>query len=166
MAGASARTFASLTRHRNYRLYFVGQVVSLSGTWMQNVAMAWFIVELTHASAFAVGALALCQFGPYAVLGLVGGSLADRLNARRTLIGTQSASMVIAAVLATLALTGAAQTWEVFLLAAASGSVLILDTPVRQAFTIQMVGRPELPNAIALNSSLFNASRVFGGRPA
>jgi MFS family permease len=162
VASASSRTFASLKRHRNYRLYFGGQVVSLSGTWMQNVAQAWFIIVLTHGSAFAVGALALCQFGPYALFGLFGGSLADRLNARRTLVFTQSASMLVAAALTILALTGVAQVWEVFLLAAASGSVLILDTPVRQAFTIQMVGRPELPNAIALNSSLFNTSRIFG----
>jgi MFS family permease len=162
VTSASSRTFASLKRHRNYRLYFAGQVVSLSGTWMQNVAQAWFIIVLTHGSAFAVGALALCQFGPYALFGLFGGSLADRLNARRTLVFTQSASMLVAAALAILALTGVAQVWEVFLLAVASGSVLILDTPVRQAFTIQMVGRSELPNAIALNSSLFNASRIFG----
>jgi len=162
VASASSRTFASLTRHRNYRLYFGGQVVSVSGTWMQNVAQAWFILQLTHGSAFAVGALAVCQFGPYALLGLFGGSLADRLNSRRTLIFTQSASMAVAAALAGLALTHSAQVWEVFLLATASGSVLIVDTPVRQAFTIQMVGRSELPNAIALNSSLFNGSRVFG----
>ncbi|HEY7926943.1 MAG TPA: MFS transporter [Candidatus Dormibacteraeota bacterium] len=162
VASASSRTFASLKRHRNYRLYFGGQVVSLSGTWMQNVAQAWFVLQLTHGSAFAVGALSLCQFGPYALGGLFGGSLADRLNARKTLVFTQSASMGVAAALAGLALTHSAQVWEVFLLAAAMGSVIILDTPVRQAFTIQMVGRAELPNAIALNSSLFNASRVFG----
>jgi MFS family permease len=162
VAATGSRTFASLKRHRNYRLYFGGQVVSLSGTWMQNVAQAWFIIVLTHGSAFAVGALALCQFGPYALFGLFGGSLADRLNARRTLVFTQSASMFIAVALSVLALTHTAQVWEVFVLAAASGSVLILDTPVRQAFTIQMVGRSELPNAIALNSSLFNASRIFG----
>jgi MFS family permease len=162
IATAGSRTFASLRRHRNYRLYFAGQVVSLSGTWMQNVAQAWFVLQLTNGSAFAVGALSLCQFGPYALLGLVGGSLADRLNARRTLVFTQSASMLTAAALAGLALTHSAQVWEVFVIAAAAGSVLILDTPVRQAFTIQMVGRAELPNAIALNSSLFNASRIFG----
>ncbi|MDQ6848177.1 MAG: MFS transporter [Candidatus Dormibacteraeota bacterium] len=162
VASASSRTFASLRRHRNYRLYFGGQVVSLSGTWMQNVAQAWFVLELTHGSAFAVGAMAVCQFAPYALFGLFGGSLADRLPARRTLVGTQAALMCVAAAMAGLALTHSAQVWEVFLLATASGSVLILDTPVRQAFTIQMVGRPELPNAIALNSSLFNASRIFG----
>lgn len=161
-AAATARTFASLKGHRNYRLYFGGQVVSLSGTWMQNVAQAWFVLVLSHGSPLAVGVLALCQFGPYGLFGLFGGAFADRLQARRTLIGTQTASMVVAAALAVLALTHVAQVWEVYLLAGANGFILILDTPVRQAFTIEMVGRRELPNAIALNSSLFNASRVVG----
>ena len=162
IAGAGSRTFASLSRHRNYRLWFGGQVVSLSGTWMQNIAQAWLIVELTHGSPFAVGALALCQFGPYGVLGLLGGAFADRLRGRRALMFTQSCSMLVAIALAVLALTHTATVWEVFALAAVSGCILILDTPVRQAFTIEMVGRSELPNAIALNSSLFNASRIVG----
>ena len=162
IVAAPARTFASLKRHRNYRLYFAGQAVSLSGTWMQNVAQAWFVLELSHGSALAVGALSLCQFGPYAVFGLLGGSLADRLPGRLALVATQSALLVTAAAMAGLALSGAAQVWEVYVVAAATGTVTILDTPVRQAFTIQMVGRAELPNAIALNSSLFNASRIFG----
>ncbi|MBV9101158.1 MAG: MFS transporter [Candidatus Dormibacteraeota bacterium] len=156
----SARTFRSLHR-RNYRLYFIGQVVSLTGTWMQNVAQAWFIVELTH-SPLAVGLLAVCQFGPYGLLGLLGGTVADRVNQRRLLICTQTAFLLSAASLATLALTGHATVWEVYLLAAINGFVLVLDTPVRQSFTIQMVGRSELPNAVALNSSIFNASRIIG----
>ena len=158
---ASRRTFSSLRHHRNYRLYFFGQVVSTSGTWMQNVAQAWFIVLLTH-SALAVGVLALCQFGPYAVLGLFGGTAVDRFNQRRLLMGTQTAFMVSATALAILALTGHAAVWEVYLLGAVNGFVTVLDTPARQSFTIQMVGRDELPNAIALNSSMFNASRIFG----
>ena len=162
MAAASSRTFVSLRRHRNYRLYFGGQVVSLSGTWVQNVAQAWFIVELSHSSPLAVGILAACQFGPFAVGGLFGGALADRLDSRTTLLFTQSAMACTAMALAILALTHSAQEWEVYLIAAATGSILILDTPVRQMFTIQMVGRDELPNAIALNSSLFNASRIVG----
>jgi MFS family permease len=157
----SRRTFSSLALHRNYRLYFYGQVVSLSGTWMQNVAMAWFIVVLTH-SAIAVGVLAACQFGPYALFGLVGGALADRLEQRRLLLMTQSAFMLSAAALAGLALAGHAAAWQVFVLAAVNGMVTVFDTPARQSFTIQMVGRNELPNAIALNSSLFNASRIIG----
>src|SRR5438046_10357605 len=89
------RTFASLS-HRNYRLYFSGQIVSVTGTWMQNIAMAWLILELTH-SPVAVGALALCQFLPFTVFGLFAGVLVDRLDARRLVIWTQAASMVLAA---------------------------------------------------------------------
>lgn len=161
VASVSRRTFSSLRHHRNYRLYFYGQVISLSGTWMQNIAAAWFIVVLTH-SPIAVGVLALCQFGPYAVIGLIGGALADRLDQRRLLTATQSAFALSAAALAGLALSGQAAPWHVYLLAAVSGTVHVFDTPVRQAFTVQMVGRDELPNAIALNSSLFNASRIIG----
>jgi MFS family permease len=152
IGSATSRTFASLRRHYNYRLYFFGQVVSISGTWMQSVAQAWFVVQQTH-SPLAVGILAVCQFGPYALLGLFGGAIADRLDQRRVLIGT---------LLAVLTLTGHATVWEVYVIAAITGTVTVLDTPVRQAFTIQMVGRDELPNAVALNSSLFNASRIVG----
>jgi len=157
----SARTFRSLRRHRNYRLFFAGQIVSLSGTWIQNVAQAWFVLTLTG-SPVAVGILAACQFGPYALFGLLGGAVADRLDQRRTLVATQATFAASAATLAVLALTGHASVWEVFLLAGVNGFVQVLDTPVRQAFTIEMVGRDELPNAIALNSSLFNASRAIG----
>jgi MFS family permease len=156
-----ARTFASVRRHRNYRLWFIGQSVSVSGTWVQNVAQSWLILQLTH-SASAVGLMAACQFGPFAVLGLLGGVISDRLDNRRTLIGTQTASMLCAAALAVLALTHLAVAWEVDVLAALNGLVVVLDTPSRQAFTVQMVGRRELPNAVALNSSLFNASRIVG----
>ncbi|MBV8527918.1 MAG: MFS transporter [Candidatus Dormibacteraeota bacterium] len=161
VASVSRRTFSSLRHHRNYRLYFYGQVVSLSGTWMQNVAQAWFIVVLTH-SPVAVGLLAACQFGPYMLFGLFGGAFADRIDQRRLMIATQSAFTLSAATLAGLALSGHAAAWEVFLIAGINGMVMVFDTPARQAFTVQMVGRDELPNAIALNSSLFNASRIVG----
>ena len=161
LASATARTFTSLRRHYNYRLYFFGQVVSLSGSWMQTVAQAWFIVQSTH-SPLAVGVLAVCQFGPYAVLGLLGGAIADRHDQRHILIFTQGAFMVTAFALAALTLSGHAKVWEVYVIAVITGLVTVLDTPVRQSFTIQMVGRDELPNAIALNSSLFNASRIVG----
>ena len=157
-----ARTFDSLRKHRNYRLYFGGQVVSVTGTWVQNVAQAWLVVELTHSSPLAVGVLAACQFGPYALLGLAGGVLVDRLDYRRTLYATQGAMMATAAVLAVLSLTHVAQVWMVDAVAAGNGLALVLDTPARQSFTIQMVGRRELSNAVALNSSLFNASRIVG----
>ena len=161
VSSVSRRTFSSLRHHRNYRLYFYGQVVSLSGTWMQNVAQAWFIVVLTH-SPVAVGLLAACQFGPYMLFGLFGGAFADRIDQRRLMIVTQSAFTLTAATLAGLALSGHAAAWEVFVIAAVNGTVTVFDTPARQAFTVQMVGRDELPNAIALNSSLFNASRIIG----
>ena len=161
VSSVSRRTFSSLRHHRNYRLYFYGQVVSLSGTWMQNVAQAWFIVVLTH-SPVAVGLLAACQFGPYMLFGLFGGAFADRIDQRRLMIVTQSAFTLTSASLAGLALSGHAAAWEVFVIAAINGTVTVFDTPARQAFTVQMVGRDELPNAIALNSSLFNASRIIG----
>ena len=116
IGSATARTFMSLRRHYNYRLYFFGQVVSISGTWMQSVAQAWFVVQNTH-SPLAVGILAVCQFGPYGLFGLFGGAVADRLDQRKVLMGTQAAFMVTAALLAGLTLTGHATVWEVYVLA-------------------------------------------------
>jgi MFS family permease len=156
-----ARTFASLRKHRAYRLFFTGQVVSLTGTWMQNLALAWFVVELTR-SPVAVGILAFCRFVPFTVFGLASGVLADRFDNRRLLMATQGFSMVVSAVLAVLALTGTAQLWHVYALAALGGTALVFDAPGRHALTYRMVGREELPNAIALNASLFNASRIVG----
>jgi MFS family permease len=154
------RTFASL-KYRNYRLFFFGQVVSVTGTWMQNVAMAWLVLELTG-SPVAVGILALCQFLPFTVLGLFSGVLADRVDPRRLVMATQAAAMVVAAALAALTLLGEAQVWQVYVLAALRGCILVFDAPARQALTYQMVGPEELPNAVALNASLFNAARVVG----
>jgi hypothetical protein len=154
------RTFASL-RHRNYRLFFVGQITSVTGTWMQNVAMAWLVLELTG-SPFAVGILVLCQFLPFSVLGLFAGVFADRLDPRRLVMTTQAAAMVTATLLALLTLIGEIEPWQVYALAVVRGMVLVFDAPARQAFTYQMVGPGELPNAVALNSSLFNAARVVG----
>jgi MFS family permease len=155
------RTFASIRKHRNYRLFFTGQVISLVGTWMQNVALAWYVIELTH-SAVAVGFLAFCRFAPFTVFGLVSGVVADRFDNRRLVMTTQTASMVVAAALTVLALSGAEIVWLAYVLAAAAGTALVFDAPGRHALTFQMVGRDELPNAIALNASLFNASRVIG----
>ncbi len=161
MTEAARRTFTSLRRHRNYRLFFAGQVVSVSGTWMQNVATAWLVLQLTG-SPFAVGLLVLCQFLPFTLLSLVAGVVVDRLDARRLVIATQAVSMVMAGVLAALTFAGAIALWEIFLLASLRGVVLVFDAPGRQALTFQMVGARELPNAVALNSSLFNAARVVG----
>ena len=161
LRAAGRRTFASLRIHHNYRLFFGGQVVSLAGTWMQNVALAWFVVELTS-SPLAVGFLAFCRFLPFTLFGLVSGVLADRLDNRRLVIGTQTASMLVSIALAVLAFSGAAEAWHAYALAALGGTALVFDAPGRHALTFQMVGRAELPNAIALNASLFNASRLIG----
>ena len=155
------RTFASLRKHRNYRLFFAGQVVSLSGTWMQNIALAWLVLELTH-SPVALGVLAFCRFGPFTLFGLFAGALADRLDNRRLVIGTQAAAMAVSIALAVLALSGSATVWAAYLLALLAGTAFVFDAPGRHALTFQMVGREELPNAVALNSSLFNASRIVG----
>jgi MFS family permease len=128
---------------------------------MQNIAAAWLVLQLTH-SPVAVGVLMLCQFLPATVLGLFGGVLVDRLDVRRTVVATQAASMAFAAALAGLTLGGAVAVWHVYLLAGLRGVSLVLDHPARQALTFQLVGRRELPNAVALNSSLFNGARVVG----
>lgn len=156
------RTFRSLRRHRNYRLFFSGQVVSVSGTWMQNIALAWLVIDLSNHSPMAVGALAFCRFVPFTVFGLVAGVVADRVDNRRLVMATQSTSMLLSALLAALALTGTATLSIVYALAVLLGVAQVFDAPGRQALTYQMVGREELPNAIALNSSLFNMSRVVG----
>ena len=160
---ASARTFASLRRHRNYRLFFFGQLTSVAGTWMQNIAMAWLVVSLEpHSRGLAVGLLAACRFGPFTLLGLLAGVVTDRFDNRRIVIVTQSVQMFFSAILAAVTLLGHVQLWQVYVIAALTGTALVFDAPSRQNLTFQMVGRDELPNAIALNSSLFNTARIFG----
>jgi MFS family permease len=161
VALASARTFRSLRRHHNYRLFFAGQVVSLAGSWMQNVALAWLVLELSG-SPLAVGGLAFARFVPFMLLGLVAGVVADRLDTRKLVIGAQAASMVVSAALAVVTLAGVATLPVVYALATLGGLALVFDAPGRQSLTFQMVGPRELGNAVALNSSLFNASRVIG----
>jgi MFS family permease len=155
------RTFRSLGQHRNYRLFFAGQIVSLAGTWMQNIALAWLVIELSG-SPLAIGALAFCRFLPFLAFGLVAGVIVDRFDTRRLLLGTQGAAMVVSIVLAVVTLTGVATLPLVYALAALGGLVLVFDAPGRQTLTFQMVGRDELQNAVALNSGLFNGSRVIG----
>ena len=155
------RTFSSL-RYRNYRLFFTGQIVSQTGSWMQRIALGWFILELTHNDAFAVGLMALAQFLPFTLFGLFAGVITDRVDARRLVLGTQAAQLVTATVLTWIALGGFARPWMLYVIAFLNGCVLVLDVPSRQQLTYRMVGREVLPNAIALNSSLFNASRIFG----
>jgi MFS family permease len=156
-----ARTFRSLRRHRNYRIFFTGQVVSLAGTWMQNVALAWLVIELSG-SPLAIGALAFWRFVPFTIFGLVAGVVADRIESRKLVMATQAGAMVISIALAIVTLTDTATLPIVYVLAALGGVALAFDAPGRQSLTFQMVGPRELPNAVALNSGLFNGSRVIG----
>jgi MFS family permease len=158
---AGARTFLSVRKHRNYRLFFTGQVISNIGTWMQRVAQAWLVLSLTH-SPVAVGILALCQFMPFTLFSLIAGVVVDRLDAWKTVVGTQLTQMVLASSIAVIALAGVAQAWHVYVIAALMGLVQVLDAPSRQSLTFRMVGPKELPNAISLNSGVFNGARIFG----
>ena len=158
---AGARTFLSVRKHRNYRLFFTGQVISNIGTWMQRVAQAWLVLSLTH-SPVAVGILALCQFLPFTLFSLVAGVVVDRLDAWRTVISTQVTQMILASTIAAAALAGVVQVWQVYVIAALMGVVQVLDAPSRQSLTFRMVGPLELPNAISLNSGVFNGARIFG----
>jgi MFS family permease len=148
-------------RVRNYRLYASGQLVSLTGTWMQRVAQDWLVLELTN-SGTALGIITALQFGPALLLGPLGGLLADRADKRRTLIITQSSLAVLALVLGILDLSGVVAYWQVLILATLTGVVTAIDTPVRQSFVVEMVGKDDLTNAVAINSTIFNAARILG----
>jgi MFS family permease len=161
LARANRRVFSSLWKHRNYRLFFFGQVVSTSGTWMQNIAAAWLVLELTG-SPVAVGVLALAKFLPFTLFSPFAGVLVDRMNPRRTVLATQSVLMATAVALAVVTLVGVVTAWQVYALVAIGGIALVIDAPARQALTFQMVGPAELPNAVALNSSVVNSARVVG----
>jgi len=148
-------------RYRNFQLFFGGQLISLIGTWMQNVAQAWLVYKLTGSSVL-LGLVSFSSQIPVFLMSPLGGIVADRFRRRRVVIGTQTAAMLLALVLAALTLTGAVQVWHVVVLSALLGVVNAFDIPARQAFFVEMVGREDLINAIALNSSMFNASRVIG----
>ncbi len=155
-----ARTFASL-KHRNYRLFFAGQLVSLTGTWMQNVAQAWLVYQLTN-SPFKLGVVAFAAGVPALIFSLWAGVVADRTPKRRLLLFTQTGMMLLAFVLAADMFLGAVQWWHVAVLAFLLGVANAFDAPARQAFVVEMVGRSELMNAIALNSAMFNSARIVG----
>src|SRR5438105_7347671 len=154
------RAFLAL-RHRNFRLFWSGQLISLTGTWMQTIGQAWLVLELTH-SAWLLGVVGALQFLPVMLLALFGGVLADRLPKRTVLLFTQSSAMIQAFGLWILVATGSVQLWHVLVLAALLGLTNSLDMPTRQAFVVELVGREDLPNAVALNSSLFNLARIVG----
>jgi MFS family permease len=154
------RTFRAMS-NPNYRLYWTGQIISVSGTWMQNTAMAWLVLQLTN-SALALGSVSTVQFAPILLFSLFGGVFADRFPKRRLLVVTQSIMLLQALALAVLVATGLIRLWEIYLLAAVQGCANALDNPVRQAFLVEMVGTEDLPNAIALNSSQFQVGRLVG----
>jgi MFS family permease len=148
-------------RHRNYRLFFIGQAVSLVGTWMQQVAQAWLVLQLTHDPIW-LGIVAAAQFIPVMIFGLFAGVLADALPKRRVLIWTQTSMMILAGILAALVYANVVEVWMILALALLLGVANAVDMPVRQAFSVEMVGREDVAPAVALNSALFNAARVVG----
>lgn len=152
--------FRSL-RVRNYRLYAGGQLVSLTGTWMQRVAQDWLVLELTN-SGTALGIITALQFGPALVLGLWGGMLADRGDKRRLLLATQTGLALVAVVLGALTLAGVVQYWHVLVLATLLGLITAIDSPIRQSFVVEMVGKDDLVNAVGINSTIFNTGRILG----
>lgn len=154
------RQFSSL-RTYNYRLYFMGQLVSLIGTWMQRTGQAWLVLKLTS-SPLALGTVTTLEFLPITLFTLFGGVFADRLPKRRILIVTQSLALVQAFTLGMLLFTGTVELWHVYALAFFLGVVNAFDGPVRQAFVVELVGRDQLTNAVALNSTIFNTARIFG----
>ncbi len=152
--------FRSL-RHRNFRLFFSGQLISLIGTWMQNVGQAWLVLQLTH-SAFKLGVVSALQFTPMLFLSFFAGPFIDYFSKRKIIIFTQTALMLLAFTLAILDWTGVVQYWHIVILATLLGIVNTIDMPARQSFIIEMVGKEDLMNAIAMNSSIFNAARAVG----
>jgi MFS family permease len=155
-----ARGFIAL-RHRNFRLFFCGQLISLIGTWMQGLGQQWLVYVLTN-SALNLGIVSAFQFLPVLLFSLLGGVVVDRVPKRRLIICTQTASMLLALVLGVLTWQHVVQLWHIYLLAFLLGTVNAFDMPARQAFVVEMVGREDLMNAIALNSSIFNGARVLG----
>jgi MFS family permease len=148
-------------QHRNFQLFFSGQLISLVGTWMQSIAEAWLVYRLTGSPALLGVAGFMSQF-PVFLVAPLGGIVADRRNRQRVVVATQASSMILALTLATLTLSGVVRVWQIFTLGALLGVVNAFDIPARQSFLVDMVGKEDLMNAIALNSSMFNAARIVG----
>jgi len=148
-------------QHRNFQLFIAGQLISLIGTWMQNMAQLWLVYKLTHSAAL-LGVFGFASQVPMLFLSSIGGYVGDRYDRHRGVIVTQTVSMILAFVLAGLTLTHLINEWELIVIAFLVGIVNAFDVPIRQAFLVQMVGKKDLPNAIALNSSMFNGARVVG----
>ncbi len=148
-------------RHRNYRLFFFGQLVSLMGSWMQNTAQPWLVYDLTH-SKLLLGVVSFCSTVPVFFITPFGGMVADRVDRRKFLLITQSAAMIQAAILAALTLLHLVQVWQIVCLALTMGLINSFDIPTRQSMTLDMVGREDLRHAISLNSMMFNGARIVG----
>jgi MFS family permease len=148
-------------RHRNFQLFFGGQLISLIGTWMQTIAESWLVYRLTG-SPFLLGVAGFASQFPVFLVAPLGGIIADRFNRQRVVIGTQICSMILALIFAILTLTGVVRVWQIFVLATLLGVVNAFDIPARQSFLVDMVGKEDLMNAIALNSSMFNGARIVG----
>lgn len=148
-------------KNSNYRLYFTGQMISITGTWLQIVAQGWLVLKLTN-SAFMIGLVAAVAALPTLLFSLFGGVIVDRFPKRKILIFTQSSAMILALILGFLTLAGIINIWEIIVLAFLLGMVMAIDAPARQAFVVEMVGKEDLPSAIALNSGIFNGARVIG----
>jgi MFS family permease len=148
-------------QHRNFQLFIAGQLISLIGTWMQTTAQLWLVYKLTGSAAL-LGVFGFASQVPMLFLSSIGGYVGDRYDRQRSVIATQTCSMILAFALAALTLTNAIHEWEVIVIAFLVGMVNAFDVPIRQAFFVQMVGKEDLPNAIALNSSIFNGARVVG----
>lgn len=146
---------------RNYRLYWIGQLISISGTWMQTTAQAWVVYSLTN-SPMALGTVTTLQFLPIMLLSLFGGVLADRVPKRQVVLITQIASLIQASLFGLMVAIGLIQVWHIYILALVQGIINAIDNPVRQAFAAELVSREDRANAIALNSMLFNGARVIG----
>jgi MFS family permease len=157
---ARSQTFAAL-RHRNFRLWFIGQIISLVGTWMQSTAQGYLVYELTD-SPFLLGIVGFTSGIPVWLFSLYGGVIADRISRRKMIIITQSSMMLLAFILALLTFTDLIQAWHIVILAFLLGTANAFDGPARQSFVVDMVSREDLTNAIALNSSVFNLGTVIG----
>jgi len=148
-------------RHRDYRLFWVGQLVSRVGTWMQSVAQSWLVLELTN-SPLRLGLISTLQFSPVLLFAFLGGVVSDRMRKRRLIIATQVAMMFQALALAALVWSGHVQYWHVAVLAAMYGIANSMDMPARQSYVVELTGKDDLMSAIALNSAVFNSARVVG----
>src|SRR5256885_11259345 len=148
-------------KHRNFQLFFGGQLISLIGTWMQNVAQSWLVYKMTG-SSLLLGAVGFSSQIPIFLLSPVGGAVVDRRHRHGIIVATQTASMILAFILAAITLLGVVKVWHIFVLSALLGFVNAFDIPARQAFIVEMVGKENLMNAIALNSSMFNGARIVG----